>query len=369
MALKRTTLLLVLLAGATLATGSTAARRPRVDAILLPGYAVDLNDRGQVAGTLVSAGRDRAYLWERGRVTHLGSLAGPSDPISSDVNDINERGQIVGEAKTSDGYYHAFLWEKGVMRDLGTLGGDYSCAEQINELGQVIGYSITLDGDYHAFFWDDGEMVDLGDCYLYDLNNRGQVVGENDDDWPEPGYVRSGFLWENGRVTGLGADVRPIALNDRGQVVGEVDGRSFLWENGRTTELGGLPGDRVSQARYIDERGRVLVQSGDSNSSWHSSLWENGVMRDLGSLGGRRTWASVMNASGQVVGDTTLATTPTSRAFLWQDGVMLNLYWLRPAHRSIVLRSAREINSRGQILCDAMHRHTRRWESYLVSVR
>jgi probable HAF family extracellular repeat protein len=49
---------------------------------------------------------------------------------------------------------HAFLWEKGKMTDLGTLpGGDYGIAGSINDRGQVVGLSKTASGEFHAFLW------------------------------------------------------------------------------------------------------------------------------------------------------------------------------------------------------------------------
>jgi probable HAF family extracellular repeat protein len=40
------------------------------------------------------------------------------------------------------------------MRDLGTLpGGSSSTATDINDLGQVIGDATTADGDTHPFLW------------------------------------------------------------------------------------------------------------------------------------------------------------------------------------------------------------------------
>ncbi|HEY5730708.1 MAG TPA: hypothetical protein VIS72_11690, partial [Anaerolineales bacterium] len=52
-------------------------------------------------------------------IVDLGILGGDS----SRAQDINERGQIVGESTNPSGDTHAFLWKNGVMIDLGTLGG------------------------------------------------------------------------------------------------------------------------------------------------------------------------------------------------------------------------------------------------------
>ena len=60
---------------------------------------------------------------------------------------------------TAEGRSHAFLWEKGVMTDLGTLAGR-CCSEAngINPAGEVVGFSELLppeesDVPSHAVLW------------------------------------------------------------------------------------------------------------------------------------------------------------------------------------------------------------------------
>jgi probable HAF family extracellular repeat protein len=155
------------------------------------GYAFANNDRGQVVGgsgncsTNMSA---HALLWQNGTVTNLGSLGGQ---MNNEPENINNLGEVVGFSDLpGDTTFHAFLWTKKTgIQDLGTLRGDVlSYAFGINNLGQVVGGSCDASGICRAFLWQDGRMTDLNTLlspnaplylvYAYDINDRGEIVGE-----------------------------------------------------------------------------------------------------------------------------------------------------------------------------------------------
>ena len=115
-------------------------------------------------------------------VTDLGTLGG----TSSGALDINNSGQVVGDAKTGVGTVdHALLWQSGSgMQDLGTFGGTNSIANGVNNSGQVVGNAYTSgDATFRAFLWQSGsEMLDLGTlggqyAYALGINDSAQVVG------------------------------------------------------------------------------------------------------------------------------------------------------------------------------------------------
>lgn len=86
-------------------------------------------------------------------IVSLGSLGGPT----SNAQDINDRGQIVGSSGLpSDPTQssHAFLWQNGKMTDLGKLpNGIYSMALAINERGQIAGWSDDSSSLEQAVLW------------------------------------------------------------------------------------------------------------------------------------------------------------------------------------------------------------------------
>jgi probable HAF family extracellular repeat protein len=226
----------------------------------------------------------------------LGTLGTGSDAIALLVN---ERGQIVGESyinSQKSTYCNnafgfalttgAFIWELGEMKNLGSFGGSCTFAADLNNQGVVVGLS-TSPGDtfQHAFLWDGS---------LHELPN---TVGGN--------------------------DAAAIAINEAGDVVGwaSVSG-SFSAKN--------------------------LVE--------HASLWKNGIMTDLGTLGTDPCSNGFsVNAAKQVVGISVAAGVhppcnfDQTRAFLWQNGSIVDLNTLIPADSSLYLTSPETINDRGEI--------------------
>jgi probable HAF family extracellular repeat protein len=217
--------------------------------------AVDINEKGQVAGISYTNSPPNPgtgcptvdpFLWDKGKMIDLGSLGGTFGSTAEQVA-LNNRGQVVGVSNLAgDVTGHAFLWpgEDGKMRDLGTLGGNYSEAKSINDAGEISGVAETADS-IHGFFWKNGQMTDIGtldgDCfsYAFEINNRGQVVGDSFS--CEQGVSRP-YVWEHGQMTDLTVFVPPGAgvtlvhvekINDRGEIFGDAvlangDGRAFI---------------------------------------------------------------------------------------------------------------------------------------------
>ena len=260
-----------LVSGASGSAGSVQARWVITDlGGTLPGMlgssAMAVNARGQVlcnAGDSASAEygvskygqKSRAFLWERGKVTDLGSLGGGFTFAEA----LNDRGQVVGLSTTRTGQKHAFLWEKGRMIDLNPLGQLGSEAVALNERGQVVGNTHTSDGygdAPRAFLWEKGRMRDLGVLpgrdwsWAVAINERGQVVGLSGSQEMSSWAV---FLWAGGTLTALrggqpawgGTSPDSVDINEAGQIVGTVNTgsvgtpvfRAMLWRQGRPAVL------------------------------------------------------------------------------------------------------------------------------------
>lgn len=284
------------------------------------------------AATTTAAGRTADARWV---ITDLGTLGGNA----SEAVAINDRGQVIGMADTTDDHWHPFLWQNGKMRDLGTLGTEGTWVYDINDRGQVIGDGHTRGGDEHAFLWEAGQMRDLGTLggveksHASDINNRGQTVGEADtnksDRYADP-YAHA-FLWQSGKMQDLGPRGSPeseaVAINDRGQVVGWSATKTrgtypFLWQEGVMRVMSAR-----GEATAINDRGQIV---GYSLVSGHAFVWQGGKALDLGTLGGNSSWPIAINERGQVTGDSRIGRDdadgqPIEHAFLWQKGKIRDL--------------------------------------------
>jgi probable HAF family extracellular repeat protein len=304
-------------------------------------------------------------------VTDLGTFGGDT----SRANGINNHGQVVGEARTSDGTKHPFLWDSvHGMQDLGGLGGVYyvgsdragsvGSANAINDAGQVVGSGYTRDTmpEQHAFLWEAGRgMQDLGtlggnESKASGINGKGQVVG----------FSRSGrgtnphaFLWDrHGGMQDLGTlggesqdNSEAHGINDIGQVVGGgyVSGHAWLWESGHGMRDLGTLGGATSGAYRVNNSGQVMGIA-DTRDGSHAFLWDAGTgMHDLGSLRptDKWVWAESINNAGVVVGNSgadMLDVVPA--AFIYEHGKMRSLNVDSASCRGF---NPAAINDRGQI--------------------
>ena len=259
--------------------------------------AVAITDDGVVLGNsqdLVSdPPHSAAFVWKSGRLTSLPELSWGAG--------INESGKVVGQvtaAGIDEG--EAFMWQNGKITFLGTVAGrSYSSADAVNERGQVVGESYGIPqmmSPEHvrsrAFLWQKGQMTDLGvlpgmkECRAFGINERSQVIGT----CRNGSKNAAGFVWQAGKMTRI--DGTPTAINGRGQIVGSSSSHAFLWQSGRMTNLGVLPGTTRSNAIAINDRGQVLGTSGA-----HVVVWQSGRISDLG-----RGNPVAINGLGQVVG-------------------------------------------------------------------
>ena len=249
----------------------------------------------------------------------------------------------------------------------------YTAATAINDSGQVTGtiQSITdvavIDD---AFLYNNGNMQNLGNLggtYLgftggggYAINDSGQVAGASYVPDSSPGYLTHAFIYRNGSMQdiggafGAGTDSAISGINNSGQVTGTTDingyadtYRAFLYSDGKVQYLGSLGGD-FSVAQGINASGEVVGNSTlAGKTTTHAFLYSNGTMTDLGTLGGADSGASAINDSGEIVGSSLTSTgdNDVAHAFLYSNGVMKDLGTLGGTDSEAIA-----INDNGQVV-------------------
>jgi probable HAF family extracellular repeat protein len=334
----------------------------------LNGQPFAITNNGLVASGVQTGNTLQAVLYYNGRTIDIGKpgLGGPN----SQALGVNRWGQVVGEAQTTTpdpngedfcGFAGLglsssgttcvpFVWQNGVMHALPTLGGNNGWAFKINIWGAAAG---TAEKD------------------------------TPDSTCPSGGPQKLRFkpvLWKNGYPRELPTDPgdpdgSANAINDLGQMAGASGTcaafnpisadyfqplHALLWEDGKAIDLGTLGGTGLGstpfsgiQANDLNNRGQVVGSSdlqGDAN--FHGFLWtrETG-MQDLGTVpGDANSLAIGINDAGQVVGASIDATLTNVRAFLRQDGNLIDLNTLVPAGSPLYLFTACKIDAAGEII-------------------
>ena len=339
----------------------------------------------------------------------LFNLGTPLGGTSSADSSINREGWISGGANLAgNATEHAVLWI-GSELDLGTLGGPNSTVAWPNHdnRGAIVGIAETAALDplgenwscsaffpsvtghiCRGFVWQNGAMTALptlggNNGYAAGANNRGQAVGWAENTVHDPTCVppqvlqfeaavwdtKSGHLQQLPPYSG-DVDGAATAVNDNGDVVG-ISGtcdnavgeftaaHALLWHNGTPTNLGSLGGVAWNTPAAINDEGEVVGFSdlpGDESGApnFHAFLWTKSTgMQDLGTLPGDvMSIAYGINQAGQIVGQS-IAADGTSRAFLWQNGVMTDLNTLIPSGSTLSLLYANDINDHGEIVGQA----------------
>ena len=302
----------------------------------------------------------------------------------SEANSISNSGLTAGRARLSTNERRAVFWRDGVIQNLETLGGAHSAvlwAGGVNNSGMVVGISYTgildtLPGTWSCgaflpatnrtclgFFWEEGAAMAALPTFGGDngfataVNNRGQVVGWAETpvhdptcDLPLQALQFRAALWEPKKGTMVQLPPFPgdstsaaTGINERGQAIGisgECDqavGRfsaqhAVLWQQGQVLPLDDLGGTSWHTPMAINQAGDITGFSNPPDARdllgefiAHAVLWTpEGGIQDLGRLPGDSTSQGLgLNIFRQVVGVS--AGPAGSRAFLWQDGTLVDL--------------------------------------------
>ena len=328
-----------------------------------------LNATGQITGYSLLAGDqvEHAFLLGPSGLLDLGTLGGDGSYSYC----LNDSGQVGGESATgSVAETHGFFFNGSSMLNLGTLGGPYSSVAGMNNAGQLTGLSLTSSGSIEAFLYSGGTMIGLGHLgggfsQAAAINESGHIVGNSYNDL----FEQHAFLYQNGAMLDLGtlggSSSDAYAINNQDVVVGQStlasgETHGFIYSNSVMTDLGTLGGS-YSTAYRINNAGQVIGRSFTAgDAQLNGFFYSAGVMIDMGTLGGLSSTPYALNNLGQVVGQSEQAD-GAARAFLWQNGSLIDLNSLLPTNSGWQLDNARFINDAGRVVGTGVFNSQPQW--------
>ncbi len=236
--------------------------------------------------------------------------------------DVNDALTVTGSLQSPQDlrFTHAFRWSQDHLEILEALGGSYASATAINQSGVAVGSALAADSKRHAVLWKTSKPVDLG------LFPRGDYSSARD-------------------------------INDQGDVVGDANlapaakPKAFLWHDGHMRQLLDLPGGSFCSAQAINDKDVVTGSCDLATGTTRAVIWSADHIRQLGTLGDDDDSPSTaldINSHAQVVGTSEVSDSKL-RAFLWQDGKMLDLNRAIHPGTGWLLMVASRINDRGEI--------------------
>ena len=148
------------------------------------GYALDINDAGQVTGYKTAVGGYHAFRWQAGTFLDLGVLPGFAHSFGWAINAF---GDVTGNSRSASGNSEQlFRYTNG--RGLQNLGGtgQHNVALGINSSGEVVGTKGNSQ-KRAVRYTDAGGLQDLNTLIdpslgwvilaAHDINDAGQIVG------------------------------------------------------------------------------------------------------------------------------------------------------------------------------------------------
>lgn len=243
-----------------------------------------LNNRGVVIGEAADdigpSGHFYRFTWTQARgMRHL-------PDVPSRVWGINDQGQVVGDMTTPDGIQRAVRFEPGgAITPLGPLPSGVSAVRAIANTGVSGGYADDGSGTLRATLWDArGRLIDLGTlggntAGTSFVNERGEAAGTSYD---ATNTRELGFFWS--RATGMvptgtaNAGIRTVSgLNDRGEVVGDTGteaGASTAYQWSRARGLVPLPRAGALESDVFDINNHGEMVGGLRRAGgWRAVLW------------------------------------------------------------------------------------------------
>jgi probable HAF family extracellular repeat protein len=303
---------------------------------------------------------------------------------------MNNYGWRVGYRLAEDQIERSVLWTAAGTRELLPFKGTFSCAYGVNDECSIVGQMDTSKVDrggrvvQQAFLWRNDVMMNIDQLHSFqdsaalDINRNGWVagwvgveqVGHHAALWTFLEYTETGPKIIDLGTFG-GANSIAYSLNGFGLIVGQAEteqlvagvplGLAFRYEYPMEARMQTLPSLILGQsaaALDVNDAGVIVGWANDKFGEPRAVAWKEGEIADLGDFGGTEARAYAINSSGLIVGMAALPLpklpkdgcfAPIERAFLVQNGEMIDLNTLIAPTLDWLLLEARDINDKNEI--------------------
>jgi probable HAF family extracellular repeat protein len=196
--------------------------------------------------------------------------------------------------------------------------------------------------------WEKVDLAPNASASVFAINDSGMIVGLIGDSAQPRNGPSHPFVYHNGILRRLVTETfaTPGAISPTGEMVGVASNTVVVvWDSvgapPRTLDAEPVGDDANLRVVSVNEHGDILAfQVEHDGISGHAKtlLWHDGVRRNLGfladsGLGHPSTFATAMNGSGQIVGQSKVALVVHTNAppgerfhpFIWENGVMRDL--------------------------------------------
>ncbi|MES2759932.1 MAG: hypothetical protein V4693_21375 [Pseudomonadota bacterium] len=262
--------------------------------------------------------------------------------------DLNNAGQVaVNNLGTDVPFRMGSISDGTTSESIGTLGGAESFIHGLNNRGEAVGQSSTAAGVNHAFVYAGGRMRDLTVDHGLDsavaLNDSGDIAGQVGE--------RAAVLRADGTLDVFGPpSSRSAAINGAGDVAGYhaapgAGDHAFLYAGGVFGDLG-TPGGSYSVAASLNDAGAVVGYGFTAWAQQHAFLHDGAGLIDLAP-------SSAFSAAADINNRASIVGTMDGRAFRYADGALIDLNTLLGPDAQFLLTAAVAINDQEQILARA----------------
>lgn len=304
----------------------------------------------------------------------------------SEAQAINNNGQIVGVSRvvrpSAADFVKGFIYERGKMRELPSLAeAGSTIAYDINDQGDIAASSlIAEEGFWRPVRIHESALTDLsGNTHGgegYGINEAGEVVGGANFPSENGGFNFRAYRY-GAQMIDLGTFYESsMALGVNGQwVVGQCDNRFFnaprafvYTPSGGMVDLNPHLGTDClrSYASAVNSSGHIAGSFTPApGGPYRAFLYVEETFTDLGNLNvnnsGGYTYVKAINNKGVIVGWSSM-TEPyeSNHAFIYDGGPLKDLNSMIPSDSGWELIGANDINDRGQIVGIA-HRQGEQW--------